>query len=275
MGGACRIIAIANQKGGVGKTTTAFALGAALAERGRRTLLVDLDPQAALTEIAGIDQAALPGTVYTAMCEVVAGREVHTGDYIVAVEDRLDLLGSSIELAEAEPELLGRLRREYVLSEVLLPLRDRYDWILIDCQPSLTLLPINALTCATGCLIPVTPEHLAARGLASLLRMITAVQRHKLNPHLVVEGILLTNYDPRPQYTREMAQQICAFAQARGIPILGEIKRSVRVGEASQAGVALTRYRPAREVADAYREVAKQLDGRCPAEARGRSTAPP
>ncbi len=254
-----RIIALANQKGGVTKTSSTLSIGAALADRGRRVLLVDLDPQASLTSAAGVDTAEGDETVYTAMASYMRSGDAPSLDRVVRhVADRLDLLPASIELAGAEMELMNVGRREYVLSEVLGAAKGRYDVILIDCPPSLSLLTVNALTAADEALIPVVPDYLAARGLGLLLTSIAHTRKIKLNPRLMVRGVILTMVDGRTTHSRETMERIHAFLDGR-IPVLGEVKRSTKAAEAAAAGLPITAYAPRSDVALAYGRIADAL----------------
>jgi chromosome partitioning protein len=260
--GPARIIAVCNQKGGVGKTTTTQALGAALADLGESVLLVDLDPQGSLTASLGLRPAALECTVYTLMCEMMAADEQpDTAKAVVGIGDRLSLLPSNINLSAAEVSLPNQVRREYVLTEVLAPVRNAFDWMLIDCPPSLSLLTINALTAADECIVPVTPEPLVTVGVGLLFQTIARVRRTKLNPDLVVAGVVITKLDARPALTRGVIADLRTTLGDR-VPILGEVRASIRVQEASASGVPLTRYRPAADAAASYRQIAEVLHAR-------------
>lgn len=187
-----RVVAVANQKGGVGKTPTSLALGSGLADDGASVLLVDLDPQASLTTAAGLEPGDVD-TVYTPIARYLRAHEpADLAPYLRPLGDRLDLLPSSIDLAATEMDLLSAGRREYVLAAVLAPARERYDLILIDCPPSLSLLTLNALTAAGEVVIPLQPEYLAARGLELLLNTINRVRKSGLNPTLAITGAILT-----------------------------------------------------------------------------------
>ena len=254
-----RIIAVCNQKGGVGKTTTTQALGAAFADLGDRVLLVDLDPQASLSASLGLRPLELTATISSVMGEYVSGEQSpETARAIVAIAERLDLLPSNINLSATEAALLNQVRREYVLAEVLEPVRPSYDWILIDCPPSLSLLTINAFTCAGSCIVPVTPEPLVTIGVGLLFQNIARTRRTKLNPDLTVEGIVITKLDSRPSLTKGVIEDLRATLDGR-IPILGEVRNSIRVQEASASGVPLTQYRPAADAALSYRQIAEAL----------------
>ncbi len=254
-----RIVAVANQKGGQGKTTSTLALGTALAERGRRVLIVDLDPQASLTSAAGIEPEALDITIYTAFTQYMAEATVPAyADLARPLGPSLALLPSSLDLALAEMDLHNAVRREYVLAEILAVARDDYDIVLVDCPPSLTWLTINALTAAQQVLIPVVPEFLAARGLGQLLGTIGRVKRNKLNPSLEIVGAVLTMVDMRTAHGRHVAERIRAFLDGQA-PVLGEVKRSIRASEAAEAGESLLRYDTRGEAARGYRDVADAL----------------
>ena len=254
-----RILAIANQKGGVGKTTTTQAVGAALADLGERVLLVDLDPQASLTSSLGFQPAELSETIYSVISEYLGSDEpVDPSRAIIAIDQWLHLLPSNINLSAAEVTLPNQVRREYVLGEILAPIRGAYDWILVDCPPSLSLLTINALTCADGCLVPVTPEPLVTIGVGLLFQTIARVRKTKLNPSLEVAGVILTKVDARPSLTRGIIDDLHKTLGER-VPILGEIRASIRVQEASATGVPLTRYRGAADAVAAYRQIAEVL----------------
>ncbi len=254
-----RIVAIANQKGGQGKTTSTLALGTALAERGYRVLIVDLDPQASLTSAAGIEPEALDITIYTAFTQYMAEGTVPAyADLARPLGPSLALLPSSLDLALAEMDLHNAVRREYVLAEILAVARDDYDIVLVDCPPSLTWLTINALTAAQQVLIPVVPEFLAARGLGQLLGTIGRVRRNKLNPSLEIVGAVLTMVDTRTAHGRHVAERIRAFLAGQA-PVLGEVKRSIRASEAAEAGESVLRYDTRGEAARGYRDVAAAL----------------
>ncbi len=254
-----RIVAIANQKGGVGKTTTTQALGSVLAEKGERVLLVDLDPQASLTASLGLNPAEMVHTIYSVMCQYMESEQPpETRRAIVDIDTGLALVPSNINLSAAEVTLPNQVRREYVLSETLAPVLGSYDWILVDCPPSLSLLTINALTCADSCLVPVAPEPLVTVGVGLLFQTVARVRRTKLNPRLEVEGIILTKVDPRPTLTRGVIEDLKATLAGK-IPILGEVRNSIRIQEASASGMPLSRYRPAAEATAAYREIAEVL----------------
>jgi chromosome partitioning protein len=248
-----RILALANQKGGVGKTTTAINLGAALAEQGERVLLVDMDPQGALSVGLGLNPMALDQTVYNLLMDPKA-------DVDSAIEqtklDGLALLPSNIDLAAAEVLLVGEVAREQALARVLRPLQDRYDQILIDCPPSLGLLTVNALTAADGVLVPLECEYFALRGMALLMDTIEKV-RERLNPDLEVVGILATMYDARTVHGREVLARV---EDAFGDRVFRTvITKTIRFAEAPVAGESILSYAGSSSGAAAYRELAKEV----------------
>ncbi len=252
-GGTATVIAMCNQKGGVGKTTSTINLGASLAEYGRRVLMVDLDPQGALSAGLGVAHHELEKTVYNLLVE----RNVSIDDVLMRTRvDGLDLLPSNIDLSAAEIQLVSEVGREQALARVLHPVLDRYDYVLIDCQPSLGLLTVNALACADGVVIPMECEYFSLRGLALLNDTIDKV-RDRLNPRLVLDGILVTMFDSRTLHSREV--------MARVVEVFGDlvfdavIARTVRFPETSVAGEPITTWAPKSTGAEAYRAVAREL----------------
>ena len=258
-----RVVAVGNQKGGVGKTTTTQALGAALAENGSSVLLVDLDPQGSLTTSVGLDPAAVSPTIYDLMeAYLKSDGSIDPTGAIKSVDERLDLIPSNISLSVADYSLTQRVRREYVLDEVLTPLRAVYDWIIIDCPPTLSLLTINALTCADSCLIPVVPEPLVTATVHLFLNTVLDVRRSKLNPRLAVAGIVLTRTEPRTALDRDVVDAL-RVAVGEGIPILGEVRANAWVRHATAERILLTRYKPAADAAASYRQIAEVLAHAC------------
>lgn len=251
--GPARVIAVANQKGGVGKTTSTINLGAALAEYGRRVLLVDFDPQGALSVGLGVQAHELDTTIYNLLME----RGVEIDDVIrpTAVEG-MDLLPSNIDLSAAEVQLVTEVGREQALGRALKPVLDRYDVILIDCQPSLGLLTINALACADAILIPLACEFFSLRGVALLMDTIEKVQE-RLNGDLRILGILATMFDPRTLHTREVRQRVIdAFGD---LVFESVINRTVRFPETTVAGEPITTWAPTSNGAEAYRMLAREV----------------
>ncbi len=254
--GPARIIAMCNQKGGVGKTTSTINLGAALAEVGRKVLLLDFDPQGALSVGLGINPHELDKTIYNLLLE----RHVDVRSVIRPTGvDRLDLLPANIDLSAAEVQLVGEVAREHVLARVIRPILDDYDVVLIDCQPSLGLLTVNALTAAHGVVIPLECEFFALRGVALLVETIEKV-RDRLNPALEIDGILATMYDPRTLHSREVVARVVeAFGDQVFHTVIG---RTVKFPDASVAAEPITTYASSHAGAYAYRLLARELISR-------------
>ncbi|HWH27687.1 MAG TPA: AAA family ATPase, partial [Mycobacteriales bacterium] len=260
--GPARVLALCNQKGGVGKTTTTINLGAALAETGRRVLLVDLDPQGALSVGLGVNPLQLDRTVY----DLLMQQDVSVDDVMLRTGvPGMDLLPSNIDLSAAEVALVNEVAREHTLRRALAPVVDDYDVVLIDCQPSLGLLTVNALTAAHGVIIPLECEYFALRGVALLLQTIEKI-RERLNPHLEIEGLLATMYDARTLHGREvLARVVDAFGDRVFHTV---ISRTVRFPETTVAGEPITSYASSSVGATAYRELARELLARPVAVAR-------
>ncbi len=246
-------LAIANQKGGVAKTTTVASLGAALAEQGNKVLIVDLDPQACLTFSLGIDPEDLDLSVHQVLTKGVDPTEV-----IIETEDGVDLLPATIELARAEADLLTRTGREHVVKASLEDLED-YDWVLLDCPPSLGVLTVAALTAANGVLIPLQCETLSHRGVGQLLDTVHDVRRFT-NKKLRVWGVLPTLYDGRTNHARAVLETI---AQTYDLDVIEPpIPKSIRFAEAPAAGRSILSTTRNHRGADAYRDVASNLTER-------------
>ena len=247
-----RIFAFTNQKGGVGKTTSSAALGAAAAELGKRVLLVDLDPQAGLTTSLGFDPATFETTVYEAFTDGV--------DLASIIRDtkmpNVALVPANLDLAGAEAELIGEVAWERTLKEALAPLADRYDLVMLDCPPSLGVLTTNALVAADSAIVPMQCEYLALRALKQLQTIISKVRR-KANPRLRVR-ILRTLYSGNTLHGREVFDEIARVAPDEVLKTY--IKRTVRFADAAAAGETILSYAQSSDAAQAYRELAKELE---------------
>jgi chromosome partitioning protein len=254
--GPAQILALCNQKGGVGKTTSTINLGAALTEFGRRVLLVDFDPQGALSVGLGIPAHQLEQTIYNVLIE----RSVGIHDVVIPTcVENMDLLPSNIDLSAAEVQLVSEVGREHTLVRTLRPVVAEYDYVLIDCQPSLGLLTVNALAAADGVLIPLECEFFSLRGVALLIDTIDKV-RERLNPKLDITGILATMFDPRTVHNREvMARVVEAFGDTVFDTV---INRTVRFPETTVAGEPITKWAPRSAGAKAYRQLAREVIAR-------------
>jgi chromosome partitioning protein len=251
-------IAIANQKGGVGKTTTVISLGVALAQMKKKTLVIDLDPQAALTAGLGFRTNGDTSTVYQLLMHP---DELPISRAIYPVQTYLDLVPANNDLAAAEIELIPELRRELVLRRILQPLDSWYDFILIDCPPSLNILTINAFCASQGVIVPLQCEYLAMRVLRQLLDSI-AETKDRLNPNLELTGILATMYSTGTVHSREVLEEIRAAFGDKVFDVV--IHKSIRFAEASVANRAISDYASSHKGAKAYQKLAKQLVGDTP-----------
>jgi chromosome partitioning protein len=255
--GPARVIAMCNQKGGVGKTTTTINLGASLAEYGRKVLLVDFDPQGSLSVGLGLNPHEMELTIYNLLMQ----RDVTVDDVIVASGvPGMDLLPSNIDLSAAEVQLVHEVAREQTLARVLAPALENYDVILIDCQPSLGLLTVNALTASHGVLVPLECEYFALRGVALLKTTIDKV-RERLNPDLEIDGVLGTMFDGRTLHGREvMARLVDAWGDQVFHTV---IRRTVKFSDSTVAGEPITTYAASSAGAEAYRQLAREVLARC------------
>ena len=248
-----RVVALANQKGGVGKTTTVINLGAALAELGEKILIVDFDPQGGCALGLGIEPSGLDVSVYNALLD----RSLDVEEVVLKTSvPNVELLPSNIDLAAAELMLVQEVAREQTLMRLLAPLRLNYSFILIDCPPSLGLLTINALTAADGVLIPLECEYYALRGMALLMDSIERI-RERLNPRLHIDGILATMVDPRTLHTREVLARVKDAFGPRLFETI--IRKTVRFAEAPVVGEPILTYAPSSPGAAAYRSLAKEV----------------
>lgn len=253
--GPARIIAMCNQKGGVGKTTTAINLASALAGYGRKVLLVDFDPQGALSAGLGVVAHDIK-TIYDLMIE----KDLNVEEVIVKTSVKnLDVIPANIDLSAAEVQLVNEVAREQILARILRPIVGNYDVIIIDCQPSLGLLTVNALTAAHGVLIPLNCEFFALRGVALLIETIEKV-RDRLNPAIKLDGILATMYDPRTLHAREVVERLY---EAFGDQVFDTIvNRTVKFPDATVAALPITEFAPTSDAAEYYRTVARELVAR-------------
>jgi chromosome partitioning protein len=247
-----RVIAVSSQKGGVGKTTTAINLGACLAQESRRVLLVDIDPQGNASSGLGINGNDQKTTIYEALINQV---DLESAIQPTALAN-LDLVPSGQRLSGAEVELVGMMARETRLRTLLAPVRANYDFILVDCPPSLGLLTVNALTASDSVLIPLQCEYLALEGLTQLIGAIRLVQDH-LNPGLRIEGVLLTMFDARLNLSQQVADEARKFFAERVYKTM--IPRNVRLSEAPSFGKPIVLYDPHSSGAESYRELAKEV----------------
>ena len=253
------IIALSNQKGGVTKTTTCANLGIGLAMQGKKVLVVDIDPQASLTISLGYPQPdALPVTVTDLMKKVILDKPISPGEGILHQKEDVDLLPASIELAGLEASMVNVMSRETILRQVLNEIGKPYDFILLDCMPSLGMLTINALAVADSVLIPVQAQYLSAKGLEQLLQTIAKVRR-QINPNLRIEGILLTMVDSRTNNARDISNLIRETYGGK-IKVFGtDIPLSVRAAEISAEGKSIFAHDPKGKVAAAYKELTQEV----------------
>ncbi|MEI3604439.1 AAA family ATPase [Pseudogracilibacillus sp. SE30717A] len=247
-----KIIAITNQKGGVGKTTSTVNLGASLALLGNKVLLIDIDPQGNATSGVGVNKGDMDKCVYNILVDDLDAKEVCVPTEV----ENLSIIPATIQLAGAEIELVPTISREVKLKKALDEIKDQYDYILIDCPPSLGLLTINALTSADSVLIPVQCEYYALEGLSQLLNTIRLVQKH-LNKQLMIEGVLLTMLDARTNLGIQVIEEVKKYFQDKVYKSI--IPRNVRLGEAPSHGKPITVYDPKSRGAEVYLELAKEV----------------
>ena len=253
------IMAVVNQKGGTGKTTTCENLGFGLAMEGKRVLLVDTDPQGSLTIALGHPRPdGIPVTLTDLMTKVIQDQPIGPREGILPHEEGIDLIPANITLSGMEVSLVNAMSRETVLRQLLEPLKSQYDYILLDCMPSLGMLTVNALAAADQVLIPVQANYLSAKGLEQLLQTVSKVKR-QINPKLRVEGILLTMVDYRTNFAKEISALIRDTYGSRLKVFESDIPRSVRVAETSVEGVSIFKHDPGGKVADAYRSLTKEV----------------
>ena len=250
-----RIIAITNQKGGVGKTTTAINLSACLAEAGQRVLAVDFDPQGNTTSGLGLEKGNLDNTVY----ELLMGECKLEECIFQSVQERLDVMPSDMDLSGAEIELLDIQNKESILKAYLEKVEDKYDFIIIDCPPSINLLTINALTAADTVIVPIQCEYYALEGLSQVLKTVALVQK-KMNPHLEIEGVVFTMYDSRTNLSLEVVENVKEHLNQNIYKTI--IPRNVRLAEAPSYGMPINQYDSRSSGAESYRLLAAEVISR-------------
>ena len=260
----CKVIAVANQKGGVGKTTTSVNLGIGLTAEGNRVLLVDCDPQGSLTVSLGYKEPdQLENTLASLISEVIEDEDLQIKETIIHHEEGVDLIPANIELSALEINMVNVMSRELMMKCLIDQIREDYDYIILDCMPSLGMLTINALVCADSVLIPVQAAYLPVKGLQQLIKTISRVQR-KLNPGLHIEGILLTMVDGRTNYAKDISKLVYdSYSDHVGV-FKTIIPLSVRAAEISAEGSSIYQYDPRGKAASAYKSLTKEVanDGR-------------
>lgn len=250
-----RIIAIANQKGGVGKTTTAINLSACLAEAGQRVLVIDIDPQGNTTSGFGVMKNSIDNTVYEVILQEVNIKEAIIKDVI----ENLDMLPSNVNLAGAEIDLIDVENREYILKNSIREVREQYDYIIMDCPPSLSMLTVNAMTAADTVLVPIQCEYYALEGLTQLIHTINLVKK-KLNPSLELEGVVFTMYDSRTNLSLQVVENVKDNLRQNIYKTI--IPRNIRLAEAPSHGLPINLYDPKSSGAESYKLLAEEVMGR-------------
>lgn len=250
-----RIIAIANQKGGVGKTTTSINLSASLAAKGKKVLVIDMDPQGNTTSGFGVDKNDLDDTIYELILGECAIRDCVLKDVIPNVS----ILPSNVNLAAAEIELIGVEKKEYILKNEVDYIRDQYDYIMIDCPPSLSMLTINAMTTADSVLVPIQCEYYALEGLSQLIHTVNLV-KERLNPDLDMEGVVFTMYDSRTNLSLQVVENVKQNLKQKVYDTV--IPRNIRLAEAPSYGMPIQMYDPKSSGAEAYMSLADEVIGK-------------
>ena len=247
-----RVIAVANQKGGVGKTTTAINLSACLAEKGQKVLAIDMDPQGNMTSGLGIDKDEVEKNIYDLMIGQVGVEEVLQKEAI----ENLDIIPTSIDLSAAEIELIGVDDKEFIIRNAIAPIKDNYEYIIIDCPPSLSMLTINAMTTADSVLVPIQCEYYALEGLSQLIHTIDLI-KERLNPKLEIEGVVFTMYDARTNLSLQVVENVKENLDKNIYKTI--IPRNVRLAEAPSYGMPINMYDSRSAGAEAYRYLAEEV----------------
>lgn len=247
-----RIIAIANQKGGVGKTTTAINLSASLASKGKKVLVIDTDPQGNTTSGFGVDKNEVDNTIYELMLSECPIKECILNDVI----ENVSLIASNVNLAAAEIELIGVERKEFILRNEVAWIKDDYDFIIIDCPPSLSMLTINAMTTADSVLVPIQCEYYALEGLSQLIHTVNLV-KERLSPDLAMEGVVFTMYDSRTNLSEQVVENVKANLSHKVFNTM--IPRNIRLAEAPSYGMPICMYDPKSAGAEAYMKLAEEV----------------
>ena len=250
-----RIIAVANQKGGVGKTTTAINLSSCLAEKGKKVLAVDMDPQGNMTSGLGVDKNSVENTIYDLIIGESSIDEVLNKD----IMKNLDIIPANIDLSAAEIELIDVEDKEYIVRNVIKDIKDNYDYIIIDCPPSLSMLTINAMTTATSVLVPIQCEYYALEGLSQLIHTVDLV-RDRLNPELEIEGVVFTMYDARTNLSLQVVENVKDNLHQNIYKTI--IPRNIRLAEAPSYGVPINEYDPKSAGSESYMRLAEEVINR-------------
>ena len=253
-----RIIAIANQKGGVGKTTTSINLAAALAEKGKKVLVIDTDPQGNTTSGFGLDKNELENTIYELMIGECSVDEAINKNVVEGLEG-LDIIPSNVNLAAVEIELIDADQKEYILKEAIEKVKDNYDFIIIDCPPSLSMLTINSMTTASTVLVPIQCEYYALEGLGQLVHTVNLV-KDRLNPELEMEGVVFTMFDARTNLSLQVVENVKEHIEENVYKTI--IPRNIRLAEAPSYGLPINLYEPKSAGAEAYRLLADEVIAR-------------